>query len=241
MDGFHYYDMFATKGAEYIITIIFFLMLIPFWFILNGKLAKKTAKAKSSAGWLDWQRIPEGVFHNTNHIWAFLERKGTARIGLDKFLTHIAGSVQINPMVQKGQHVKKGQVIAEMIYDNKKLELRTPISGTIQKQNQAVQQNLQEKEDLYKKGWLMEIKPSSWIKDIQMCYLGGQAREWIMSEKERLKDFLAAATQEYTPSPSMAVLQDGGEPKGGILKELPQDVWDEFQKKFLCEEKSAEN
>jgi len=37
MEPFTYYNLFETKGIEYIATIIFFVLLIPFWLILNKK------------------------------------------------------------------------------------------------------------------------------------------------------------------------------------------------------------
>ena len=41
MDGFTYHDIFETKGLEYLAIIAFFLLLIPFWIILNRKVVSK--------------------------------------------------------------------------------------------------------------------------------------------------------------------------------------------------------
>ena len=35
MGEFHYVDLFATKGIEYIVVIIYLLLLIPFWKFLT--------------------------------------------------------------------------------------------------------------------------------------------------------------------------------------------------------------
>jgi len=35
MGEFHYVDLFATKGIEYIIVIFYLLLLIPFWKFLT--------------------------------------------------------------------------------------------------------------------------------------------------------------------------------------------------------------
>ena len=37
MDAFSYSNIFETKGIEYIAIIAFFMVLIPFWIILNKR------------------------------------------------------------------------------------------------------------------------------------------------------------------------------------------------------------
>lgn len=47
MEPFSYYNLFETKGMEYIVTIVFFILLIPFWLILNKKPAVKRKDRKT--------------------------------------------------------------------------------------------------------------------------------------------------------------------------------------------------
>ena len=42
MDGFSYYNIFDTKGIEYLVVIAFLLLLIPFWLALNKQVKIKT-------------------------------------------------------------------------------------------------------------------------------------------------------------------------------------------------------
>lgn len=35
MEGFTYLDIFATKGIEYLVVIVFLLFIVPFWMFLN--------------------------------------------------------------------------------------------------------------------------------------------------------------------------------------------------------------
>jgi len=35
MEGFTYVDIFATKGIEYLVIILFLLLIIPFWKFLS--------------------------------------------------------------------------------------------------------------------------------------------------------------------------------------------------------------
>ena len=235
MDGFHYYDLFATKGIEYIITIVFFLLLIPFWKVLNGKVpamaqAHSAIKTKLS----DVLKIPQGIFYNPNHTWAFLEKSGKARVGIDELLLHIAGPLEIKHRVAPGQTIQKGDIMAELQHNGRQLKVRSPLSGEVVGNNNTVDlQPPSPNGDPYEQGWLYEIKPSSWKVEMQSSFLAEQATQWARKEMERLKDFIAMASEKYTPAPSMAVLQDGGELRSNILPELPDQAWKDFQESFL--------
>ena len=41
MEQFVYSDIFDTKGIEYIIVIFFFMLIIPFWIMLNRPVKLK--------------------------------------------------------------------------------------------------------------------------------------------------------------------------------------------------------
>jgi hypothetical protein len=36
MEGFTFYDIFATKGIDYLLALVSILVLIPFWKTLTG-------------------------------------------------------------------------------------------------------------------------------------------------------------------------------------------------------------
>ncbi|MCE1199341.1 MAG: hypothetical protein LWW85_10270, partial [Marinilabiliales bacterium] len=65
MDGFSYHNIFATKGIEYLIVVVFAAILIPFWLALNkqvreNKKPQKRLRTLSAAA----LRIPQGIFFN---------------------------------------------------------------------------------------------------------------------------------------------------------------------------------
>lgn len=37
MNDFSYVDIFASKGIEYLIVIAFFILIVPFWKMINPK------------------------------------------------------------------------------------------------------------------------------------------------------------------------------------------------------------
>ncbi|MDP3444639.1 MAG: hypothetical protein Q8T08_17410, partial [Ignavibacteria bacterium] len=112
MEGFFYSNIFETKGLEYILTIIFFALLIPFWLILNNRAAIKKG-IQRALGVLSPARlnIPEGILHSQNHTWLYLFKSGTARVGADDLLMRIMGEVTIQPLKNLGEFVKLGEPI----------------------------------------------------------------------------------------------------------------------------------
>jgi hypothetical protein len=55
----------------------------------------------------------------------------------------------------------------------------------------------------------------------------------LNKELGRLKDFMAMRAEKYSHEPAMVVLQDGGELSDNLLSELPDEIWQDFQKEFL--------
>lgn len=236
MDGFSYYNIFDTKGIEYLAIIAFFLLLIPFWLALNKKVKIKDQFQKIlgvlSANNL---KVPQGIFYSKAHTWAYLEKSGTAKIGLDDLLVHITGKVNINHLKNAGDNICKGDLLAEIDQNGKSLHIFSPISGKIINQNLALNVNHELlNEDPYGKGWIYTIKPSKWVAEIPSFYMADEATNWLTKELERYKDFLAMNLTKYSPKSSLTILQDGGELSENSLSGLPNGLWQDFQKEFLC-------
>ncbi|MFZ4520423.1 MAG: glycine cleavage system protein H [Bacteroidales bacterium] len=236
MDGFSYSDIFATKGIEYLIIIAFLAILIPFTMILNRQV-KITRQVQQSLGNLTSKiiRIPQGLFFSRNHTWIFMEKSGTARVGLDDLLLHITGEVTLTSLRSPGEVICKGDLLTEIDQQGKTLQVLSPVSGTIVTANEMLTHNpALLNEDPYGNGWVYKIKPTNWISEVKSCYLAEEATIWSASELVRFKDFLASTMQNHSPEASMVILQDGGELCDHTLSALPGEIWKEFQQDFLC-------
>lgn len=235
MDGFTYSNIFDTKGVEYLAIIAFLLLLIPFWLMLNKQVRIKEQIRKVlgvlSANIL---KIPQGVFYSKNHTWAYLEKSGIAKVGLDDLLLHITGDVEINQLKEPGETIQKGALLAEIKQNGKSLSILSPISGKILKPNSelSVNQKLM-KDDPYGKGWIYDIQPSDWKAEIPSFYLGEEASVWLNNELVRYKDFLARNMKTYYPENAMTILQDGGELSDNSLSGFPAQLWNDFENEFL--------
>lgn len=234
MDQYTYHDLFATKGIEYLLTIAFFLLIIPFWLLLNYR--EKIARGiKKGINYLSDKilSIPKGIMLSKNHTWTFLEKSGLATLGVDDFLMHIAGKSQLQFHKSAGETVKKGDQIATLILRSKSLKLYSPVSGLVKETNAMLSKNSSPiQADPYGNGWIMSLEPSNWKAETSSFYLAEEAKQWLGNELTRFKDFLAQANKQ-TMDPGLVTLQDGGEIRENVLEEIPDEALNEFQQKFL--------
>lgn len=232
MDGFSYVNIFATKGIEYLIIIVFLILLIPFWVVFNKK-AKKTLKSSGilSAGCM---LIPQGLFYSRNHTWMYIEKSGSARVGLDDLLLHLTGELKLGKLRNRNENIRKGDLLAEVFQDGKTLRILSPVSGKITGINTEINNNPEMmNRDPYGKGWIYEIKPSKWIPEADDCYFEEGATHWMKTELEKIKDFLATEMKIYVTEPSSAIMQDGGALCDHVMTGLSGEVWKDFEKEFL--------
>jgi glycine cleavage system H protein len=235
MDGFSYFNIFETKGIEYLVIIAFLVLLIPFWIVLNRQ-ARITKQVQQAIGVLSANilRIPQGLFYFKNHTWMHMEKTGIARIGLDDLLLHITGKVKFTTLKNPGETISKGDLLTEIDQDGKFLSVFSPVSGVITNTNLVLNENNGELiEDPYGKGWIYKIKPSNWIAETKTCYFAEEATEFSIQELNRFKDFLARTTGNSTPDNAMIIMQDGGEICDHSLSALREETWKDFQKEFL--------
>ena len=236
MEGFTYSNIFETKGIEYIIIIFFLLILIPFWIIMNRQVSvKKQVKHALDVLNSAVLKIPQGLFFSKNHTWVYLEKSGHVKIGIDDFLQKVVGEIQVVPLKSSGDQVKRGDVLAEITREGRKLKILSPVSGEIT-ENNLEESNLNlglPESDPYDKGWFYSLKPTNWKAETSGFFLAEEATKWINAELSRVKDFLNISVAKYSGDPSMAVLQEGGELQINPLSEMQPEIWNDFQKEFL--------
>ncbi|MCX6279422.1 MAG: glycine cleavage system protein H [Bacteroidetes bacterium] len=235
MDGFTYYNIFETKGMEYLIIITFLALLIPFSIILNRKVKiKKQIQKVMGILTSSILKIPQGVLYSRSHTWAHLSKSGIADVGMDDLLLHITGEVRLNYLKKPGEPIAKGELMTEIDHQGKMLKIFSPISGQVMETNSLLIESPGIlNEDPYETGWIYKIKPYNWKSDTNSYYLSDAATIWSKKEVERFKDFLAVAMPKHMPDSSAVAMQDGGELRDQLLAELPDEIWCDFQKEFL--------
>jgi len=178
--------------------------------------------------------LPQGLYYDKTHTWAFMEKDGNVTIGIDDFVQHITGPVTRIELKKHGEKFKKGDVLFSIIQAGKQLHLYAPVSGIIREYNTA----LNAKSSLlntspYADGWVYKIEPSNWVKEVQLLDMADKYKKWIHAEFARMKDFIAVILKPGDVEFHSIVLQDGGELKEGVLSEFGPEVWEDFQTNFL--------
>ena len=182
--------------------------------------------------------IPRGLFFDRTHTWAFMEKDGAVRVGVDDFLQHITGTITRLKMKKPGEKIVKGQQILSLIQNGKQLNIYSPVSGTITSANESLIRNSSIiNTSPYTDGWIYKIEPENWIRETRVMIMADKYAEWVNGEFARLKDFLATTLGSNELRLSQVVLQDGGEIREGLLEEFGPEVWEDFQTGYIDKSK----
>jgi glycine cleavage system H lipoate-binding protein/ABC-type phosphate transport system substrate-binding protein len=226
------------KAALWVIAIILFVSLLAYAvyrYTRSVNLPYDIYESAHSAGFSEKSLlIPGGVFFDRSHTWAFMEKDGAVRVGIDDFLQHVTGSITRVRMKPAGERVNKGDHIISLVQKGKQLDIQSPVSGTITARNEKLNLGTDIiNNSPYNEGWIYSIKPDNWIAESRLMIMAGKYAEWIRDEFTRIKDFLAGLPGDNNVRYASVVLQDGGELKDGLLEEFGPEVWEEFQTRFI--------
>lgn len=238
-------SMVSTENKPFLsttwIVVILFVALSALLFAALLRYGKKQ-KWASLASELEASPVlnedviaaPKGLYFDKTHTWAFMEKDGRVKVGVDDFLQHVTGTLTRVIMKNTGEKVRKGDKILTIVRDGKQLNIYAPISGTIIEQNTSLLSDSSlVNTSPYAEGWVYLIEPANWVREMRFLFMGDRYAAWIEDEFIRLKDFLATSARTKSPAFAHVVLQDGGELADHILADLEPEVWEDFQMKFI--------
>ncbi len=177
---------------------------------------------------------PAGLYYDKSHTWAFMEKDGQVKIGIDDFLQHITGQLTQVKLKAAGEKVRKGEKIFTIIREGKQLEIYSPVSGYIKHYNEDLLSNPEKlNSSPYADGWVYQIEPANWLRETRFMFMADKFRDWLDDEFTRLKDFLATSANSNSLVYNHIILQDGGELTDNVLADLGPEVWEDFQTHFL--------
>ena len=175
-------------------------------------------------------QISSGLSYYKSHTWAFMEKDGKVKIGVDDFISRITGRITKVKMREEGEKVKKGEAFVTIIQQGKQLNIYSPVSGTIIKYNANLEKNSSLiNSSPYTEGWIYMIQPDQWLKEISLSMMAIDYKNWLKKEFSRFKDFLANTVELKKGTLSMLALQDGGEITEHLLEHMNPQTWEEFQ------------
>lgn len=223
-----------------ILFIISFSIFIAASYFVDRR--SETARHIAKGGGRNFVRsleLPKGIFLSAGHVWAEVLSGGLARVGLDEFVRKLVGPVDRVEILPTDSTVKRSEALCTIYQANKRLTMRSPMSGTIVMLNPQITAATPPLDaDLITGGWLAVIQPSDLATDIKFLKIAEEAKSWLRQELRRFREFIEDYVRPPGGSAELApigtTLLDGGAPAVGLLRSVGADTWKEFEARFLC-------
>jgi glycine cleavage system H protein len=175
---------------------------------------------------------PAGVFLDPGHTWLHLTHSGTAHVGVDGFAQKVMGRIDGVELPAVGDEVRRGDKLFAIRQGDRTAVFNAPIDGVVKAVDEALARHPEAiNADPYAMGWICSLSPKNLAANLKRLRVAEEAKSWLKSEVERFQEFFAAR-----PLENMAlgqVLQDGGQPTGGVLELMDDETWNLFAEQFL--------
>lgn len=201
------------------------------YFVIHPKQQQKNAEI--SIGELIPLRetmndIPAGVFLQPTFTWTKIQDDGSLKVGLHPMLLGLVGAPYEIELLQDKEIIEKGDPLLRVNKDGRHLTIKAPVAGEVTAYNQALigetdWQHLNT-------SWLYKIQPQTVQQEIPNWQYAEDAGEWLQERYQNMKSFIFEKT---APTSVGITLADGGDIPMGVLSELDEDGWKEFQEKFM--------
>lgn len=215
-------NFMSTKGTEYLLIMGYLALLVPFWRML---VSTKTA-AKPVGATQGWFTVPEGLHFHPGHAWATAEGSHVLRVGLDDFATRMLGTPSALHLPKVGSTIEQGESAFSVDIDGQALNVLSPVRGEVLEVNEAALRSPRLlNEDPYGQGWLFKVKVPRAGASLKSLLSGALARTWMTNAEKHLNAMMGGELG--------LVLQDGGVPVNGFVRELEPQRWREVAADLL--------
>jgi glycine cleavage system H lipoate-binding protein len=171
-------------------------------------------------------QVPDNLRYHPGHTWALSESPSLVRVGMDDFATKLVGKVEHMSLPQRGQWVRQGQKLMTLHRDGAKVDMVSPIEGSVADINDTVLQNPElVRRDPYGEGWLLTVQSPDAKTNFRNLLTGALARWWTEEAASRL--------QRRVPAAVGALAQDGGVAMDNITAQMPDQNWAELAREFF--------
>ncbi len=171
--------------------------------------------------------VPAGVFLQPTFTWGQVRSGGDVEVGVHPMLLSLLGPDAELEMRRAGERVRKGEPLMTIGNGERRLVVRSPISGSISMANATPSGAT---------GWQIRsdrtclIEPENLSVEVPTWMLGKPAVDWSRAQYGRIRDHLLETTAD--PATGLA-LADGGELPVGALNQLDAAAWADFEDEFL--------
>lgn len=170
--------------------------------------------------------LPEKLYYFRNHTWAYLERNGKFKIGIDDFARRIIGKINKIELPAVGKNLEFEEFSWIINHDYGDLEFFTPIAGVVDSINQKLLDDASLAVDKpYTDGWLISMDVKSVAKNLKNLLKDDQASAWMVEEANLLKQSIQ--------SDAGVTFHDGAVVANDISENLSKEKWNDLVKKHL--------
>jgi glycine cleavage system H lipoate-binding protein len=170
--------------------------------------------------------VPVHLSYHPGHTWASKESSELVRVGLDDFAARLAGKLDHIELPERGRWVRQGQGAVSLKRNGAKLQMTSPIEGTVVEINEAVLRDPElARRDPYGEGWLMLVNAPDAKVSLRNLLAGPLARWWTEESATRL--------QRSLPSTAGMMAQDGGFAVEDLGSSLPDAKWLQLGREFF--------
>lgn len=225
--------------AIFFISIILFFLTVDF-FVQRYTFRMASAEAGATAA-IEAERpvaspelapVPAGVFLDPGHTWVRLAPTGLLRVGADALATALLGRPDGLELKAPGDEVARGEVLATVLRGGRRLELRSPIDGTVKAVNAALAEAPDGLADApFDAGWLYQVEPRKVGASLKRMRIAEEAAEWMRAEARRFRD--AVADLARPPELAGATALDGGVPVAGVATLLDDEGFERLAERFF--------
>ncbi len=170
--------------------------------------------------------VPENLRFHPGHTWALSESPSLVRVGIDDFASKLVGKIDRLSLPQRGQWIRQGQKLMSVYRDGAKVDLVSPIEGSVADINDSLVQNPElARKDPYGEGWLVTVQSPDAKTNFRNLMSGALARWWTEEAASRL--------QRRVPAALGALAQDGGVAMDNLTAQMPDQNWTELTREFF--------
>lgn len=178
--------------------------------------------------------VPAGLFFHRGHTWINLLFSGHVKVGVDDFLQRLLGRIDAITLPRVGAEVKEGRPFVAIRQGGRTATLAAPVDGVVCAVNdELARAPTLLKRDPYTRGWLLALRPTNLAANLPRLTVGESALAWLRAEVARLQDFLQVTLALKQDALVGATAADGGLIADGLLEHVDDEIWIEFQSKFL--------
>lgn len=215
-------DIFATKGAEYLLVIGYFVLLIVLVRFIAPAATGRAARRAPGA----WFALAEGYFFHPGHAWATTDDGDSLFVGLDDFAAQLVGAPEAMTLPRVGDTVRQGGRGFELRAGDRTVAIASPVEGEVVEINPRVLERPQlAADDPYGEGWLFKVKAADRKATLKNLLSGDLAAAWMKQVTERLRSLPGAELG--------IVMPDGGAPVRGFGRTFGPAEWDAVTREFF--------